>query len=91
MHKMHQAEFEDGTGSRRPLLGDAGVSPRQVLCCERPSVFKGLFSFVSRIDRLCLLKRLNAPVAYSVSQEGKLSSEAVRRVLRHPAAQRGDM
>ena len=36
---MHEAEFEDGTGSRRPLLGDAGVSPRRILCRNEVSVF----------------------------------------------------
>ena len=25
---VYRAEVEDGTGSRRPLLGDAGVPPR---------------------------------------------------------------
>ena len=37
---------EDGTGSRRPLLGDAGMSPRPS-CQEEAAGNRGFFLFIN--------------------------------------------
>jgi len=60
---MQLTEFEDGTGSRRPQLGDAGMSPRQILFKRKGLPFlEALFLFDHKIKVRIRIRLMIKPV-----------------------------